>query len=80
MFSLYLVWNVWPVCLMYFKGQSISFGICHFFNTYLFVGGVLLCFVLCFLFGMQSLFVPLYKVLWFCLFSSYLLTHGAEPF
>jgi hypothetical protein len=34
----------------------ISFGKCHYFRIYLFVGGVLLYFVLCFAFGMLLLF------------------------
>jgi hypothetical protein len=55
--SLYLVWNVRSVCPRHFSVQPyISFRISHL-RTHLFAGEALLGFVLCFLFGMQSLYL-----------------------
>jgi hypothetical protein len=40
---------------------GISFGKCHFFHICLFVNGVVLCFVSCFVFRILLLFVFLYN-------------------
>jgi hypothetical protein len=58
MCSLYLVWNVRPDDL-YISTDNLGISFCklHFFHICLFWGGALVCFLLCFVFCMLSLFV-----------------------
>jgi hypothetical protein len=55
--SSYVVLNVLPFSSVYFSGQGILFGRCRFSCIYLYISGVLVCSVLCFMCKMLFLFV-----------------------